>query len=137
MSRQWKQLLQSTLAALGAMLIVMAFTTMAHCRTTIRQNGLGALIVDDNPYVYMFGSVVDGTVFRCGKDTTCTNVAFNPHLTSTLHIESVLFCGDVSSAFRGLRGPLVITYRRQASRQANGIGCHDLETVYAVQEVQP
>jgi len=126
----------ATFSLIGLLLVVLAFATAAHCRTANQQNSFGAVISDDNPNIYMFGSVVGGAVVQCGKGY-CTNVTFNPHLTSTLHTESVLFCGDAADTFNGLRGPLVVTYRRQASRQINGIGCHNLETVYAIQETRP
>jgi hypothetical protein len=42
----------------------------------------------------------------------------------------VLFCGDVSESFNNKTGPLVVTYRAQASQMYKGIACHDLKSVF-------
>lgn len=86
----------------------------------------------------MFGAL------SCGRDSDLcgflkddkgrvyTNISFQPYKTMSLYDEPVLFCGDVSDSFNGKRGALVVTYRRQATLNYRGVGCHELESVFEV-----
>lgn len=75
------------------------------------QNSLGAVISDDNPYVYLMGLPVDGKVFE-DNHRIYTNIAVRPFGTDMLHTEQVLFCGNETESFNGMTGVLVIAYRR-------------------------
>lgn len=100
-------------------------------------NSLGVVIFDDNPNTYMFGLPVDGVVVNCSKNEVCTNISFRPYNTDMLHTESVLFCGNEVESFKGKHGALVVTYRRQGTRNYKGISCHDLQSVFEVNADSP
>lgn len=127
-----------TLALLFLAFVAFAIT-FGHAATTgkNRANSLGVIIPDDNQNIYMFGMPVDGKVFECAKDEICTNVAFRPYNTDMLHTESVLFCGNEEASFKGKKGALVVTYRRQGSRNYGGVSCHDLTSVFEVAAPPP
>lgn len=99
-------------------------------------NGLGFIEENTNPYAYMFASIHDVAII--GREAA-TNIEFSPAHTSLLHNEWVLFCGNRVEAFTSdgnsiLRGPLVVTYRRKASRVVEGVPCYDLVSVDTVKE---
>ena len=102
-----------------------------------RQNNLGVDQVYSNPNVYLFGVISchgdgDCSILRDSKDRQYTNLKFQPYNTMELYEEPVLFCGNVAGDFQGKQGPLVITYRRQATLNYKGIGCHELYGVFEV-----
>ena len=102
-----------------------------------RKNSLGVEQFYTNPNVYLFGIIACGSndncsILRDDKDRKYTNLKFQPFATMAMYEEAVLFCGDVSEEFNNKRGALVITYRRQATLNYRGIGCHDLEGVFEV-----
>jgi hypothetical protein len=108
---------------LAAVMIVTGHASI----TKERPNTLGVAQFYDNPFTYLFalpieGKYVDGNL----------NVRFQPYASADLFDESVLFCGDVSDKFEGKKGPLVITYRIQASHMVQSIGCHELLSVFEV-----
>jgi hypothetical protein len=92
-----------------------------------RPNSLGAPQFFDNPYTYLFGLPIEGKYVDGNL-----NLRVQPYATAELFDVSVLFCGDVAVAFEGRKGPLVITYRTQAGRMVQGIGCHELVSVFEV-----
>lgn len=96
-----------------------------------RPNSLGVSEQYQNPNAYLFAIPTDGTIMD-----GATNIRFQPYATAALYDESVLFCGDVSSYFDGKRGPLVVTYRREAARKYKGVGCHELISVFEVKAEQ-
>ncbi len=114
--------------ALAFLVIAAVLIATGNASTTkARPNSLGIAQFFDNPYSYLFalpieGKYVDGNL----------NVRFQPYATPDLFDESVLFCGDVSEKFDGKKGPLVLTYRTQAGRMVQGVGCHELLSVFEV-----
>ena len=107
----------------AALLIVTGSASTAK----VRSNSLGAPQFFDNPYTYLFGLPIEGKYVDGNL-----NLRVQPYATAELFDESVLFCGDVAVAFEGRKGPLVITYRTQAGRMVQGIGCHELVSVFEV-----
>lgn len=90
-----------------------------------RTNAFEAYISDDNPFIYMYGSLVNGAMV--GKDA---NLTFQPAYTFGLHTEQVLICGD-SLPEDGIAShtPIVMTYERVSHRANHDIGCHKLVAV--------
>lgn len=123
------------LLSLLASVLLLATSQAAISRK--QPNNLGVIISNDNPNIYMFGLPVDGVVVECSKSAVCTNVSFRPYSTDMLHTESVLFCGNEAESFKGKRGVLVVTYRRQGTSNYKGIACHDLVSVFEVTAPDP
>jgi hypothetical protein len=122
----------SFLIALTIAVIVLACSKPAHgTATQPRPNSLGVEEIYQNPYTYLFALPVSGVLLADGN---FTNMRFQPYAAAAMFDESILFCGDVSEFFNGkVNGPVVLTYRTQASRMLEGIGCHDLVSVFQVQ----
>lgn len=123
--------LVASLVALALMFLVLAAVLIAtgHATTTNnRPNTLGASQIYTNPYTYLLALPIDGQILE-GK---YTNIRFQPYATANLYDESVLFCGDVADMFNGKHGPVVVTYRTQASRLYKGSACHALLSVFEV-----
>lgn len=102
-----------------------------------RPNSLGIEQLYENPNIYLFAVPACGSQDNCSilkdeKGRKYTNLKFQPYNTMSLFEEPVLFCGDVSDQFAGKRGAMVVTYRRQATLNYRGIGCHDLDSVFEV-----
>jgi len=102
-----------------------------------RPNSLGVDQIYSNPNIYLFAALSCGMSDNCGflkddKGRVYTNLKFQPYNTMELYEEPVLFCGNVASYFNGKQGALVITYRRQATLNYKGIGCHELDSVFEV-----
>jgi hypothetical protein len=81
-----------------------------------------------NPNTYLFALLIDGKIL----DGRFTNIRFQPYKTAVLFDESVLFCGDVTEQFDGKTGPVVVTYLTRAAGKYQGIGCHELLSVFQV-----
>jgi len=81
-----------------------------------------------NPNRYLLALPIDGQILE-GK---YTNIRFQPYATPALYDETVLFCGDVAWFFDGIRGPVVVVYKVQASQMYKGIACHELINVFEV-----
>ena len=58
-----------------------------------------------------------------------TNLRFQPYGTFNLYTEQVLLCDVPTDELiaRAGKGPIVLTYKRQAHEAVDGIACHDLE----------
>ena len=121
-------ILSILLGLLLALCVVDAQASVSHKH----QNGLGVVISDDNPYIYLMGLPVDSKVFE-DNHRIYTNIAVRPYGTDMLHTEQLLLCGNETVSFDGMTGVLVITYRREASYSAGGVGCHDLLKVFQVE----
>jgi hypothetical protein len=111
-------------ALVFALAVAKAFGTT----TAPRPNNLGVLETYQNPNFYLVGLPVDGQIL----DGRFTNIRFQPYAAAALFDESILFCGDVSEQFDGKVGPVVVTYRKQASGMYRGVGCHTLVSVFTV-----
>ena len=121
-------------AAIVVILLLIAFP--AHCDTATppqHDNGLGVVIPYENPYIYNFGGIVEGSVVEdAATRKEATSIRFQPFGTFELYTEHLLFCGDRASAFNGMSGPIVLTYRRVAHEMVGGQACHELESVHRV-----
>lgn len=129
------------LLGLGVLFILAFFASFAHGTTTSHRNSLGVVVAYDNPYVYMFGNVHGFALVPCGKDWTCTNISFQPFHRPLLYTEEVLFCGDQSVTFLESsgdlpKGPVIVTYDRQASHNAGGVGCHMVESIFELPSLE-
>ena len=82
-----------------------------------------------NPYSYIYGSVVKGNVIRDDKGRYAFNITFQPRYASEIFTENVLFCGNRSDVFNGIEGPVVVTYKRVPHQLVQGVPCFDLVTV--------
>lgn len=93
-----------------------------------RPNSLGVTETYQNPNTYLLALPVDGKIL----DGRFTNIRFQPYNAAALFDASLLFCGDVTEQFDGKRGPVVVTYLTRASGMYQGIGCHELVSVFTV-----
>ena len=93
-----------------------------------RSNSVGVLETYHNPNTYLFALPIDGQIL----DGRFMNIRFKPYAAAALYDETVLFCGDVTEQFDGKTGPLIITYRTQASGMYQGVGCHELISAFQV-----
>ena len=117
-----------TVLSLIAMLCF-CMIALGHAETAkARPNSLGVPQFITNQYSYLLALPLDGQVL----DGKYTNIRFWPYGTPSLFDQSVLFCGDVTEVFKGKAGPVVVTYRAQASRAYRGVPCHDLLSVFEV-----
>ncbi len=124
-----KKILAAFLIMVLSFLVLAAFLiATGRAETTNLPNSIGAPEVYTNPYRYLLALPIEGQVLE-GK---YTNVRFAPYATPELYDETVLFCGDVAGEFDGKSGPMVVTYRVQASHMYKGIGCHQLLSVFEV-----
>lgn len=119
----------------GALLVVLltVLTLCAHASPSVKhQNSLGVVISDINENAYVIALPIDGKVFDCGR-RLCTNLSLRPFNTDMLYTEQLLLCGNEADSFKGMTGVLALTYRRQASFSAGGVGCHDLVKVFQIE----
>jgi len=86
-----------------------------------------------NPNIYIVGRVVGGKVMHDSKGRYFTSVLFQPYNTALLYTESLLFCNDVSKLLE-TNQLIIITYKKNAYRVFEGIGCHVIENVLPVRE---
>lgn len=123
---------------LALLFMLGAAVSIAHGKTTPQSNSLGAVITSSNPNVYLFGALACDhfenacMVMKDAHNRLYTNIRFNPYNTPMLNDEPVLFCGNVVDAFSDKGGPIIVTYARKASLNYQGIGCHELVSVFNV-----
>ena len=126
------------LVASTLVLFFMLCIGMAHCATTSTQkkhgNELGITQYQDNPYTYKVGALT-----ASGIVDDAIVLRIQPLATYNLFTEDILFCDKVHVAemFEGKRNPFVLTYRTQALRLVQGVGCHTLVRVDNMQEGKP
>ena len=100
-----------------------------------RQNSLDVNEVYTNPNTYLFGAIVDGAIIRGDRDGEFyTSIRVQPYHTAALYDENVLFCGNVGDEFNGKSRVVVLTYETRAHTLFKGIACHELTSVFEVQE---
>jgi hypothetical protein len=114
---------------LAVVLSAGSLTASGDAATLKRQNVLSAVSPDQNPYNYIYGSVVKGNLIRDDKGRYAINVTFQPRYASELFTENVLFCGNRADVFNGIEGPVVVTYKRVPHQLVQGVPCFDLVTV--------
>lgn len=121
--------------------LLFTFVGTGHCTATsapVRSNAFEAVIFDDNPNIYMYGTVVGGDPVGERNDI---NVVFQPAHTSLLHTERVLFCRETFNEDKPghtmpLDFPVVVTYERVAHRATEGVGCHNIVSIDLVGKVK-
>lgn len=103
----------------GALLLA----AYAHGSTssTKRGNAIGSVQYQENPFTYKVGKV-----YAVGVVDNNLVLRIQPLATYELFTEDVLLCGLPQSMFVGKHDPFVLTYKTQASRLVQGIGCHTL-----------
>jgi hypothetical protein len=107
--------------------------SIAHGTTSApRPNSLGVQETYQNPNTYLLAFPLDGQIL----DGRFTNIRFAPYAAAVMFDQSILFCGDVTEQFEGKPGPLVVTYKTQASGMYRGVGCHELVSVFTVHSDQ-
>jgi hypothetical protein len=117
------------------LVVIIMLTTTAHCEpTSIRSEALGINQPYENPNTYLLASISKGKVLEDDNGTLSTNIVFQPYNTYGLFTQSVRFCGDVSESFNSKRGALIVTYETVAHRRTQGVGCHELISVFRVKE---
>lgn len=105
--------------------IVLIATLDARCTvTTNRDNSIGNVMYQDNPYMYKVGSVA-----AVGVVEDSLVIRIQPLATYSLFTEDILICGKPVEMFLNKQNPLVLTYRVKARRMVQGIGCHELVRV--------
>lgn len=114
------------LAVIITILLVLAAVFPVHGATTIKHNNsLGAVQYQNNPNTYKVGHIVSGA----NVDGNL-NVRLQPLATYGLFTEEILLCGMPIDKFpENGAAPVVLTYRTQASRLVQGVGCHALVRV--------
>ena len=129
-----KPIATKIMAGLAVLAILFLIAVPAHCKTSERShdNSLGVNIPYENPYIYNFGGIVDGAVVEDRLNNEATSIRFQPFGTFELYTEELLFCGNLADTFRGMSGPVVLTYRRVAHETVGGIACHELKNVQKV-----
>lgn len=114
---------------LAFMLLFAVMIATGRAETTQKQRDpLENFEIQVNPYTYLLALPIEGQIL----DDKYTNIRFWPYGAPELFDETVLFCGDVTPAFDGKHGPLIITYRIQGSKLYKGLACHELLSVFEV-----
>ena len=121
-----KDLKAAFILALCIGLVVLVST--AHCSIKSKKSNTTCFLPEgcvtqytENPYEYNVGSILD-----VANVDGNLSIRFSPLGTYALYDEQILLCGFPSDKFEGVTEPFVLTYKRQASRLVNGIGCHEL-----------
>jgi hypothetical protein len=132
MSSEKHSVAKQVLAGFGLALIILLMTLPAHCATSAprHDNGLGVVIEYTNPYIYDFGNIQSGAVGQDTKtDKLLTVIQFQPFRTFELFTEQLAFCGNRAEDFKGMNGPIVVTYKRVSHELIGGVACHELIAV--------
>lgn len=124
MTNQNKERLPIAMLILLILWFIAMFATLGRCSTQPRPNGLGVLQTYDNPWTYMVGAPVHVNLFE-NKGHYYTNVEFKALGASMLNTVPVLFCGNQLGAFEDSK-LRAVTYRTQAARNYQSIGCHEI-----------
>jgi len=110
--------------------ILGALAASGRCLDTDQEKPLGDIVEHINNNVYIFGSLVGGTIMKdpvSGK--WATGIRLQPVGTPLVYEESVLLCGDRVDDFAGMKGVIIVTYRRTAHERFQEVACHDLVNV--------
>ena len=116
-------------------MVIALLSVMCWAKTTKPQtNALGAVVPQDNPFTYKVGKVIG-----VGTPDNAVVLRVQPLATYSLYTEDILFCDrkKVVSMFVGKRNPFILTYKTQASRLVQGVGCHYLVRVDEMRDTQP
>jgi hypothetical protein len=108
-------------------LLILALVSLGIAETAPnRPNSLGISEVYTNTNAYILALPLDGQVL--GGEVT--NIRLQPYGTPQLYDENLLLCGDVTEAFNGKSGVLVIVYSKVAHRLYQNVPCHNLKGVF-------
>lgn len=122
------------LIVFGVLILILgALAASGKCTETELERPIGDLVPTINNNVYIFGTLVGGTVMKdpvTGK--WATGIRLQPVGTPLVYEESVLLCGDRVEDFKGMQGVIVVTYRRTAHERFQEIACHSLVSVSEV-----
>ena len=140
--RVLKQYLTGYLIGVALVVVVFLLASSAHCSVGKKPSDTTCWLPEgcvtqsaENPYTYKVGSVAVS-----GMPDDAIVLRIQPLATFNLFTEDILICNrrDITGMFEGKHNPLVLTYRTQASRLVQGIGCHTLVRVdeMKTQEVQ-
>ncbi len=119
-----KQRINNIVTFIGLVWLILVFAIFCHCTTQPRPNSLGVPQIYDSPWMYMIGSPSSVDVFSNGEHYY-TNVEFKAFGASMLNTVPILFCGNQRTLFKDKK-LRAVTYRIGATRNYQGIGCHDL-----------
>jgi hypothetical protein len=109
------------------LITVAILVATGHCSISKpHSNSIGSVMYQDNPFTYKAGAVI--AVAYVGHDEGLV-VRIQPIGTYGLFTEDVLLCTDQVDMFLNKTNPMVLTYRTQASRTIEGVGCHELVDV--------
>ena len=122
--RHIKKAINDIIMFIGILWIIVFFSLFCHCSTQLRPNSLGIPQVYDSPWAYMVGSPANVTMFSSGG-RFYTNVEFKAFGASMLNTVPILLCGNQKALFKDGR-LRAVTYRIGATRNYQGIGCHEL-----------
>ena len=110
-------------AVVSVITTVLLLANTAHCSTTKPQvNSLGVLQYNDNPLIYEAVQTIAEVTEVDGN----MNLRVKPVGTYMLYDEIIMLCGLPIDKFSGVDEPFVMTYKRQATRMAEGVACHEL-----------
>ena len=124
-----KESIKAALTVALGFLAAALFVASGHCAVSRKHNNsLGTVMYTDNPFTYKAGSIVALAEIDGGLV-----VRIQPIGTYSLYTEDLLFCGMNPEKFLNHTNPMVLTYRTQASRIVEGIGCHALVNVSSLQ----
>jgi hypothetical protein len=121
-----------SLLAFALLAFVLVTSVFAATTTSKTPNSISGKVYV-NPYVYLYGRVIDGAILRGDKDDEFyTTIRIQPAGTPLLYDESILFCGNAADFFNSTAGPIVIVYERVAHHVFHGVACHDIRSVNEV-----
>ena len=119
----------------NSLIFVLLFTGLSKAAIqTHKQNSLGVVISQENPYTYKVGSIVAAFDINEGKGMV---VRIQPSKTYLTFFEDILLCGSPVDMLNGKHNPLALIYKTVDSRMIDGIGCHELLGVSEIKTEKP
>jgi len=117
---------------LGLAALVLMLAPRAESSNAPKKSKPTTTYYQDNPYQYLYGSVVNATLFRRG-DQQFTNVQVKPVLTFPMFSQYVTFCDNQEDKLDLTTSePVVLVYSRVMHRR----DCYDLMRVDVVQKAR-
>ena len=115
---------------LSLALLVLIPATRSESSVVPKKSKVTAASYQDNPYQYLYGNVVNATLFRDG-DQLFTNVQIKPVHTYPMFSQSVTFCDNQEAKLDlATTDPVVLVYSRTMHRR----DCYELLRVDVVQQ---
>jgi hypothetical protein len=117
---------------LGLAVLVMILAPGSESATAPKKSKPTVSYYQDNPYQYLYGNVVNATLFRRG-DQQFTNVEVKPVQTFPMFSQFVTFCDNQEDKLDlSTSEPVVLVYSRIMHRR----DCYDLLRVDVVQKAR-